>query len=112
MNISQTIEDNYQVITVSGKLDSATTPQLSDFFNEQSKFGQQNLILNMAQLDYISSAGLRLILNTSKLLKKNTKKFTLCGMQDHILEIFEISGFDTFLDIHDSLESAVNRQEE
>jgi anti-sigma B factor antagonist len=111
MNISQTIEDTYQIIALSGKLDSATTPQLSEFLNDQSTFGHKNLILNMVQLDYVSSAGLRLILNTSKQLKSNTKDFILCGMQDHIREIFEISGFDTFLDIHDSLEEAINSQD-
>lgn len=107
MDISHTTKSNYLVITVTGKLDSATAPELFDFFENQHNFAQQNLILNMTDLDYISSAGLRLILNTSKLLKNNNKKFRLCGMQDHIREIFEISGFDTFLDIHDSLESAI-----
>jgi anti-anti-sigma factor len=107
MKISKTIENNSLVIDVSGRLDSYTSPELAQFFENQLERSHRSVILDMANLDYISSAGLRLILNTSKLLKSKNETFALCRMQDHIREIFEISGFDTFLKIYPSLKEAL-----
>lgn len=110
MDISQTVLNNFLVIRPSGRLDTKTSPDLELFFNEYLDVGQSGSILDMTDLDYISSAGLRVILNFSKLLKKRNLKFTICKMQDHIREIFEISGFDLFVDICTSLEKATEQK--
>jgi anti-sigma B factor antagonist len=109
MNISKKTENNYLVITLSGRLDSHTSPELAKSLEEHVEIDEKGIIFDMIDLDYISSAGLRLILNTSKFLKGKNKSFVLCQMQDHILEIFEISGFDTFLNICPSVNEALNK---
>ena len=55
--------------------------------------GTQRLILDFQDLDYISSAGLRVILKATKNLKSAEGKLVLCAMQDYVKEVFEISGF-------------------
>lgn len=112
MKIEKGTQNDTLILTLSGKLDSHTSPDLEEYIKQIDDFGKSNTVLDMTELDYISSAGLRLILNNSKLLKQHGKKFILCGMQDHIREIFEISGFDTFLDISKSLEKALAHAQE
>lgn len=109
ITITPTIKGRYQLIRLTGRLDSTTSPQLEDYLttNDFSEF--KGVIFEMTELDYISSAGLRVLLNASKTFKKGNIRFSLCGMQAHILEIFEISGFDTFLNIYPTLEEVWER---
>lgn len=110
MNIQKTVKNNLNVIAVSGRLDSNTSPDLETFIGSLEDTSCSGIILDMTELDYISSAGLRVILNTSKSLKRNAKSFSLCKVQDHIREVFEISGFDMFIDIHPSLQIALDHK--
>ena len=57
------------------------------------------MIIDFKDLDYISSAGLRVILKATKALKREDGKMLLCDMQDYVKEVFEIAGFDSFLPI-------------
>jgi anti-sigma B factor antagonist len=57
------------------------------------------MIVDFKDLDYISSAGLRVILKTTKALNREEGKIMLCTMQDYVKEVFEIAGFDSFLPI-------------
>lgn len=109
MNLSQSIKNDLLIVTPIGRLDSNTSPDLEKFFNEQHEVNLLGIILDMTQLDYISSAGLRVILNLSKRQKRNDKQFILCHLQDHIKEVFEISGFDLFVEIRPSLDEALNQ---
>lgn len=106
IKIAQTTRGNFQVIELEGRLDSNTSPELADFMKDNDFTGYRGVILEMTNLNYISSAGLRVLLNSSKEFKTRNAEFTLCGMQDHIREVFEISGFDTFLKIHTTLDEA------
>lgn len=109
MKISQTISNKTLIVTPSGRLDSSTSPDLEVFFNEQEESEYSTIVIDMVELEYISSAGLRVVLNLSKLQKSKGESFILCSLQDHIREIFEISGFDLFVDIKKSLEEAITQ---
>lgn len=109
IKIDQTVEDNFQVIQLEGRLDSNTSPELSEFMRNIDFQEYRGVILEMTKLNYISSAGLRVLLNSSKEFKARNTEFALCGMQDHIREVFGISGFDTFLKIHPTLDEALQR---
>ena len=107
MDISQSISNKTLIVTPTGRLDSNTSPDLENFFNDHADEDFSGIIVDMVELDYISSAGLRVILNISKLLKSKGDNFVICNLQDHIHEIFEISGFDLFVDITKSLQEAL-----
>ncbi len=93
---------------VKGRLDSNTSPDFESAVFDTIESGMSRLIINFKDLEYISSAGLRVILKATKHLKKTDGKLTLCAMQDYVREVFEISGFDTLLPITATLEEAVN----
>jgi anti-sigma B factor antagonist len=61
------------------------------------KTGAKNMIFDFKELEYISSAGLRVILKATKEMKRTNGMIVLCSMQDYVREVFEIAGFDTFL---------------
>ena len=63
--------------------------------------------MDCENLDYISSAGLRVVLEATKEIKRNEGKIMLCALQDYIKEVFEVAQFDAFLPIRASVEAAL-----
>lgn len=108
MEITETTHDEYSVFKLNGRLDSNTAMNFEQKLFESIENGAQRLILDFQDLDYISSAGLRVILKATKSLKNADGKLVLCSMQDYVKEVFEISGFDSFLPIEATLDDAVN----
>jgi len=69
--------------------------------------GSKSMIIDFKGLEYISSAGLRVILKATKALKREEGKMMLCDMQDYVKEVFEITGFDSFLPIVGTMDDAI-----
>ncbi|MEO8838425.1 MAG: STAS domain-containing protein [Herbaspirillum sp.] len=69
--------------------------------------GANQLLLDLSELDYISSAGLRVVLVAAKRLKQSAGQLVLCGMRPHIREVFDISGFLTILNVTETREQAL-----
>ena len=97
MTIEKKIENDGAVLAVSGRLDTVTAPALEAALDEI--FGNiKALILDFSELEYISSAGLRVILKAQKAMTgKGSMK--LIGVNDNIREVFEITGFTDILTI-------------
>lgn len=97
LNILKTIENATAVVTLSGRLDTNTAPELEMSLAETIP-GIQELTLDFSELDYISSAGLRVLLSAQKQMnKQGTMKLT--GVNETIMEIFEVTGFSDILTI-------------
>lgn len=71
--------------------------------------GVRRLVLDFSALDYISSAGLRMVLVVAKRLKQEGGQLVLCGMQPHVREVFDISGFLTILNVEPGRAEALAR---
>jgi len=98
-----TREKNTIIIRPVGRLDSTTSPEFEKGLAEYLKSPASHLLLDFDELDYISSAGLRVVLNAAKVFREVEWRFAACNMQDHVREVFEISGFDSFIAIYDSV---------
>lgn len=85
------------VLKIEGRLDTTTAPQLENEINKLLS-ETKNLILDMAKLEYISSAGLRVILSTQKKVGKDGS-LKIVSVCDPIMEVFEITGFVDILTI-------------
>jgi len=101
-------EQNTTIFTLSGRLDSHSAPLFEKQVHDYLISPEGHLVLNFNNLDYISSAGLRIILNTAKAYKRTPYQFITCSMQDHVQEVFEISGFDSFITICKSLDESLS----
>lgn len=97
MTINKTIENETAVLQVSGRLDTLTAPELDNEINAIA--GDVNeLVLDMKELEYTSSAGLRVILKSQKLMSvKGGMK--LINVNDDIMEVFKMTGFAEILTI-------------
>ena len=97
MTIEKTTENEKVTLTVSGRLDTTTAPELETALDEVLE-NTKELIFNLENLEYISSAGLRVILKAQKSMNtKGSMKFT--GVNDSIMEVFDITGFLDILTI-------------
>ena len=97
------------IFKLNGRLDSNTSPGLEKRIFEAIENGTRNMIVDFAELDYISSAGLRVILKATKDLKRSEGKIILSSMQDYVKEVFEIAGFDSFLPIVPTMGDAIKQ---
>ena len=94
------------VISVNGRIDGVNAREFESSLSEMIA-DDKAVALNLAELSYISSAGLRSILITAKNLSSNSAKFALCSIPANIMEIVKVAGFDRIIDIHDNPEAAV-----
>ena len=97
MNINKTAEGSFLKIKVDGRLDTTTAPQLEEEL-KASLDGVTDLAMDFADLEYISSAGLRVLLSAQKTMNKQGSMI-VTGVNDVIMEIFEVTGFVDILDI-------------
>lgn len=83
------------VVIVSGRLDAAESSKAQSYLDGVA--GQ--VTLDFSRLDYISSAGLGVLLKTQKRLKTSSGKLRLTGLAPHLMDIFRYSGFDQIFEI-------------
>ncbi len=96
------------VIEVSGRIDSATAPQLAGTLTDFTDEGQCNLVLDMGDVDFISSAGLRVLINTQKTCHRlNRGELVLANVPEPIYEAFDLAGFVALFDFYDEVVEAV-----
>lgn len=95
------------VVIPQKRLDTNNSPEVAEELTEKIQDGQQKIIFDLGQTDYVSSAGLRVILVAAKLLKQNKGKIALCNANDQILEVLEISGFHSIVKHFGTLDKAI-----
>ena len=95
MNINKNAEGSKLTVALEGRLDTTTAPKLEEEF-KASLEGVDDLVLDFSKLDYISSAGLRVLLSAQKQMNK-VGKMTLTNVSPEIMEIFDVTGFTDIL---------------
>ena len=80
------------VVSVGGRVDATTAPELSNKLTQLVGEGQSRMVLSLDRLEYVSSAGLRAFLATAKLINAKNGKLVLSGLQGSVKQVFEISG--------------------
>ncbi len=96
------------VVRVHGRLDAASSPQLEKKVNSIIETGHFKLLLNLGDVDYLSSAGMRLMLSVSKRLKHLEGKVVACNLNDDVMDVIKMAGFHQVLEIYPSEEEALN----
>jgi anti-sigma B factor antagonist len=107
MEISVTRHHPVTVLALKGRLDVLTSKNLKDAVITEIDAGAAHLVLDFSNLEYVSSAGLRVLLEARKILKPKDGTVTLSGVQSFIMTILNSTGFDTLFAIHADVESAI-----
>ena len=107
MEIIEENQSGINIFKLNGRLDSNTSQGFEKKIFQAIDDGSKSVIIDFKELEYISSGGLRVIFKATKALKREEGKMMLCDMQDYVKEVFEITGFDSFLPIVGSMDDAL-----
>lgn len=97
MKINKEKENEKLIISLEGRLDTVTAPDLEKVISNETD-GIKELVIDMKELEYISSAGLRVLLAVQKKMNK-TGSLKITDVCDTVMEVFEMTGFSDILDI-------------
>lgn len=98
MDISKKADNGTMTLTLSGRLDTNSSPALADIISTIDD-GVSVLILDLGSLSYMSSAGLRVVLSAQKKMKSLKGKMIVKNVNSMIMEVFEVTGFVDILTI-------------
>ena len=97
------------VVSLKGRMDAVTAPELEKQINGFIKEGESCFVINFENLEYISSAGLRVVLVIAKKLKPVNGQMLISNLKGVVKEVFEISGFTSLLQIYETEEEALKQ---
>ena len=101
------VQKNITILTLSGRMDATTANVFGDACKAALDDGAKKIIIDLGAVEYISSAGLRVILTMMKAAKAASGKLAFCSMQSMVSDVFKISGFSSMLSIYPSTEEAL-----
>ncbi|WP_321404748.1 STAS domain-containing protein [Maridesulfovibrio sp.] len=107
LEVGEIKNDGVITFQLKGRLDSNTSNDFEEKLLNSIQGGESKIILDFENLEYISSAGLRVLLKAARELKGGDGKLLLCSLKDYIREVFDLSGFVSFLPIYDSMDECL-----
>ncbi|MFJ1302022.1 anti-anti-sigma factor [Bordetella genomosp. 5] len=107
MNLATEKSGDVFVVAPEGQINSANAAAVEADLLAHVEKGERKIALDMSRVDYISSAGLRVVLVLAKRLKQGAGTLVLCGLQPHVREVFDISGFLAILNVADTRADAL-----
>jgi len=108
MEITTTQYKHCDMVNAKGRVDSYTAPQLADAFNQLTDNGRYKIAFDMSELDFLSSAGLRVLINTQKNCKRyNRGELVLVKIPENIYAALDLAGFIPLFKIFDDVLTAV-----
>jgi len=106
MKLNWSDNNGMHVLKISGSLDSNTAPEMTQSIETYLKEAPNNLVIDFSGVDYVSSAGLRVVIKTNHMQTAAGDKMILCGLKDYVQEVFEMSGLSKILDIRNDIEAS------
>jgi anti-anti-sigma factor len=106
VNLSERSVNDVTILKPSGRIDSQSSTEFETAINTKLD-GTRNLVLDFADVPYISSAGLRVVLLIAKKISRSNGKFALAALKPEIHSVFKVSGLTNVLKIFDTPEGAV-----
>lgn len=111
MRVEERLVGDTVVLSLQGRLDPNTSGTFDQAFNRLIEQGKTRFVLGLAQLEYVSSAGLRSLLLAAKKMKSISGKLALCQLGEHVQEVFDMSGFSAIFAIKATEEEALQSVE-
>lgn len=94
-------------VKIDGYLDSSTFPRLQDYLQKEIEKGQYNYLLDLKELDYISSAGLGVLMSILRQVRENRGDLKIVNMSEKIQRVFNLLGFSRLMQIYHSEQEAM-----
>jgi anti-anti-sigma factor len=110
MEIAEEKVGSVSVVSLGGRIDGLVAPDVEKRLSGIVERGDSHVLLDCAGMSYISSAGLRAVLSSARQCQQAGGKLTLCALQPACKTVFEISGFLSIIDYHDTRDSAITSE--
>ena len=102
MQINSRDAGEIKVVELDGNLDGITSPDAQNHLDALINGGANKILVSFEKVNYVSSAGLRVLLVTAKQLRSKGGDLRLCSLNRNVQEVFDISGFSSILSLHGS----------
>ena len=107
MDIQQTNRDGVTIVSPAGRIDTTTSGSVEDAIRKAVDSGARRLVVDLAAVEYISSAGLRVFLVLAKRMRDLNGKLVLSGMTEPVRQVFQLAGFMPLFRVEPTRESAL-----
>ena len=107
MEIHEKEENGIVFLSFKGRLDGTSALEAEQTVKTIIESENNRLLFDLEFLEYLSSAGLRVILGAAKEMKRREGKFVLCALNAYVKEVFEVSGFGAIIPIAESVEAGI-----
>ena len=108
MKVTASQSGDTVIAAVSGRVDSVNATSFEQELSKAMEGGSSRLVVDCAELSYISSAGLRILLLAVKKTRAQGGGVALCQVQDHVREVLEVSGFTRIMTVRDTIDQALD----
>jgi anti-anti-sigma factor len=109
MQVSDELADGATIVVVNGRIDSTTSASLDEHLAKLGQQGVSRVVVDLSGVDYISSAGLRVMLALAKRTKQGQGRLALCGLNDAVRQVFSLAGFLPLFTVEATRELALSR---
>ena len=107
MIVSSDSQNGVTIVLINGRVDGASAPDLESELSARIRDGFVRIVLDCAEMNYISSAGLRVFLLAAKRCKQGGGLLSIASLQPSCRSVIELSGFHTIIDCYDSRDEAL-----
>lgn len=108
MEVGLTKIEEVSVLTIKGRIDASSASKLENTCNKLLAQKETKVLIDGTSIDFISSAGLRVLLKLAKEVKKYSGNLAVAHINDHVQQIFKISGFNELFPIYDNVVEGLN----
>ena len=105
--IESTASGSVTIWAPEGRVDATNAPELEQSMTASIEEGAVDVVLDLSRTRYMSSAGLRVVLVVARALQARSGRFAVCGLNDEVKELFEVSGFSLIVNIVADRDAAV-----
>jgi len=109
MTLDQETRGDVLILRPVGRLDSVSSPELERLVLDKLGSGSRRLVMDLTGMEYVSSAGLRVLLLAAKSLRASQGKLVLVGMQDMVRDVFQMSGFLKLFEVAATLDEGLTK---
>ena len=107
MKISKDEKQGKAILRCEGRLDATTSPVLENQMNTLFEGDQKEIFIDFSKIDYLSSAGMRVLLSMTKRLKTGEGMLGIFAIHDDVMEIIRMAGFENILNIYPDENQAI-----
>lgn len=107
MEMSTSQQGEFTIIETSGRLGFDESARAGEIVEQAIEAAEKGVVCDCEGLEYISSAGLRVFLIAAKSAKEQGKQFVACGLNENIMSVFVISGFERIVPLHADRQAAL-----